>query len=244
MYRDDAAWHKVLVLNPKGGSGKTTLATNLAAYYAVSGVTPTLMDMDDQGSSMRWLGKRADDSPGIHGLKAFDLPANVTRSFALRPPMDTRRLVVDTPAGLPREELRELTRDAHRILIPVLPSDIDIHAATRCVADLLLVAKIPRVDNRIAVVANRVKRNTLVFRALMRFLTSLEIPVVGVLRDSQNYVRAFEAGQGIHELRGGTQARDAAQWESLLSWLEHGRVPDADSLWEDPSRRSSAVEEA
>ncbi len=236
MYPEDAAFRKVLVLNPKGGAGKSTLATNLAAYYAVRGLRATLMDMDAQGTSMRWLGKRGEDRPGVHPLKAFDLPANVTRSFAMQPPADTQRLVVDTPAGVSRDELRELTRDADRILIPVLPSDIDIHAATRCVGDLLLAAKIPRSDNRIAVVANRVKRNTLVFRALMRFLTSLEIPVAGVLRDSQNYVRAFEAGRGIHELRGGTQARDVAQWTSLVGWVEEGRVPAIESLWEDPAR--------
>ena len=244
MHREHTGLRKVLILNPKGGSGKTTLATNLAACYAVRGIQPALMDMDMQGSSLRWLGKRHDESPGIHPIKAFDLPVNVTRSFALQPPLDTRRLVVDTPAALPKEELREVTRDADRILIPVLPSDIDIHAATRCVADLLLLAKIPRTDNRIAVVANRVKRNTLVFRALMRFLTSLEIPVVGVLRDSQNYVRAFEAGLGVHELRGGTQAKDVEQWLSVLDWLEEGRVPPADALWEDPDRRAAEVEHA
>lgn len=236
MLDSDASWRKVLVLNPKGGSGKTTIATNLAACYSARGVRPTLMDMDSQGSSLRWLGKRGEDAPGIYPLKAFDLPVNVTRSFALRPPFDTERLIVDTPAGLSRECLRELTQDADRILIPVLPSDIDIHAATRCVADLLLSAKIPRTHNRIAVVANRVKRNTLVFRALMRFLTSLEIPVVGVLRDSQNYVRAFESGQGIHEMRGGTYAQDVEHWVSVLDWLESGAVPVAESLWEDPGR--------
>lgn len=236
MYPEQAAFRKVLVLNPKGGSGKTTLATNLAAYYTTRALQPALLDLDSQGSSTRWLGKRGEDAPRIHALKGFDLPANVTRSFALQPPTDTRRLVVDTAAGLAKDELRDVTRDADRILIPVLPSDIDIHAATRCVADLLLNARIPRTDNRIAVVANRVKRNTLVFRALMRFLTTLQIPVVGVLRDSQNYVRAFEAGQGIHELRGGTRDQDIAQWTSLLDWLEQGRVPAAGALWLDPEK--------
>lgn len=244
MHGDQAALRKVLVLNPKGGSGKTTLATNLAAYYALRGLQPTLLDLDAQGSSLRWLGKRPDDRPRIHAVKGFDLPGNVTRSFALRPPADTRRLVVDTAAGLPRVELREVTRDADRILIPVLPSDIDIHAATRCVADLLLTAKIPRSGNRIAVVANRVKRNTRMFRALMRFLTTLQIPVVAVLRDTQNYVRAFETGQGIHELRGGTQSRDVEHWTSLIDWLEEGRVPAADSLWDDPVAGEGWVREA
>ncbi len=219
---------KVLVLNPKGGSGKTTLATNLAAWYALEGLQPALLDLDPQGSSLRWLGKRTGEQPGVHALKGFELPSNVTRSFALRPPPGTHRLIVDTPAGLPREQLREVTRDAGRILIPVLPSDIDIHAVTRCIADLLLVARVPRDSGRIGIVANRVKANTLVYRALMRFLATLEIPVVGVLRDTQNYVRAFEQGCGIHELRGGTQARDVEHWESIVWWVETGEVAALD----------------
>jgi chromosome partitioning protein len=239
MDREQAKQRKLLVLNPKGGSGKTTLATNLAAYYAGQGFKPTLVDMDAQGSSMRWLSKRAGNGPRVRSLKGFGLPSNVTRSFALQPPTESLRIVVDTAAGLPRDELVRITRDADRILIPVLPSDIDIHAASRCVADLLLAAKIPRSANRIAVVANRVKRNTVVFGALMRFLTTLQIPIVGVLRDTQNYVRAFDAGQGIHEMRGGTQGEDVAQWTTLLDWLEEGRVPAAEELWEDTLARNT-----
>ncbi len=238
MHRPQASPRKFLILNPKGGSGKTTLATNLAAYYALRGLHPTLLDLDGQGSSTRWISKRTEDAPAIHGIRGFDLPANVTRTFAMRPPDDCERLVVDTAASVTTQELVPLTRDAYRIVIPVLPSDIDIHAATRCVADLLLVAKIPRVDNRIAVVANRVKRNTVVFRSLMRFLESLQIPVIGVLRDTQNYVRAFENGQGIHEVKGGTEAQDQRQWESILAWLEYGEVPAPASLWQDPEREN------
>jgi chromosome partitioning protein len=238
MQRPQAEPRKILVLNPKGGSGKTTVATNLAAYYALQGLHPTLLDLDSQGSSTRWLSKRSEDAPPIHGIRGFDIPANVTRTFAMRPPDDCERLVVDTAASVSAQEMVPITRDAYRILIPVLPSDIDIHAAARCVADLLLIAKIPRAENRIAVVANRVKRNTLVFRSLMRFLQSLQIPVAGVLRDAQNYVRAFESGQSIHELKGGTQAEDQRQWQSILSWLEDDQVPAPESLWEDPEREN------
>ena len=95
----------------------------------------------------------------------------------------------------------ELTRDANKIIVPVLPSDIDIHAASRCIADLLLVAKIKRAENRIGVIANRVRKNTLMFQSLMRFLEKLEIPIVATMRDSQNYVRAAEQGVGIHEMK-------------------------------------------
>lgn len=226
MNSDGTQLRRILVLNPKGGSGKSTLATNLAAWCAFQGLSPALLDMDPQGSSSRWLSKRPAEAPAVQGLRSYDLPSNVTRSFATRPPPDTRRLIVDTPAAVPKEELRELTRDASRIIVPVLPSDIDIHAVTRCIADLLLVAKIPRAAGRIGIVANRVKPNTVVFRSLMRFLATLEIPVVGVLRDTQNYVRAFDQGLGIHELRGGTEAKDVEQWGTLLDWVEHGRIPE------------------
>ena len=89
-----------------------------------------------------------------------------------------------------------MTRDAHKIIVPVLPSDIDIHACSRCIRDLLLVAKIRREDDRIGVVANRIRRNTLTYQALIRFLHTLGIPIVATIRDSQNYVRAAELGVG------------------------------------------------
>jgi chromosome partitioning protein len=120
--------------------------------------------------------------------------------------------------------LPELTRDAHKIIVPVLPSDIDIHAASRCIADLLLVAKIKRAENRIGVIANRVRKNTLMFQSLMRFLEKLDIPVVATIRDSQNYVRAAEQGVGIHEMKPYTVREDLAQWQTLLAWLEPERV--------------------
>jgi chromosome partitioning protein len=100
-----------------------------------------------------------------------------------------------------------------------MPSDIDIHAFSRCIADLLLIAKVRRDENRIAVVANRVKRNTVIFQSLMRFLETLRIPVVATLRDSQNYVRAAELGVGLHEMKRHQVEQDLADLEPLLAWL-------------------------
>ena len=98
-------------------------------------------------------------------------------------------MVVDTPAALEANEMPELIRGADKILVPVLPSDIDIHACSRCVQNLLLVAKVQRDDNRLGIIANRVRRNTLIYQSLTRFLGTLDIPIVATLRDSQNYVR-------------------------------------------------------
>jgi chromosome partitioning protein len=210
---------KIVVLNPKGGSGKSTLATNLASYFAVHDRKPTLMDMDAQGSSTRWLSKRTELQPLVYGVAAFERKAGITRSFAMRVQADSEVIIVDTPAAADPQRLPELTRDAQTILVPVLPSDIDIHAATRCISDLLLIAKIKRSEQRIAVVANRVKRNTVMYRSLMKFLYSLQIPVIATLRDSQNYVRAFDSGVGLFEMKSYMVREDLEHWQPLIGWL-------------------------
>ena len=214
---------KIVLLNPKGGSGKTTIAINLASYFAVCGLKPTLMDLDAQGSSTRWLGKRARGQPAIHGIAAYERNSRVTRSFATRLPADTERLVVDTPAAMESQNLPDITRNATAVLVPVLPSDIDIHAAAKCISDLLLIAKIRREDQRIAVIANRVKKNTLVYKALMKFLETLNIPVVATLRDSQNYLRAAELGEGLFEMKPNQVREDMEQWLPLIGWLAQRR---------------------
>jgi chromosome partitioning protein len=111
-------------------------------------------------------------------------------------------------------------------LVPVLPSDIDIHAAAKCITNLLLVAKIPREEQRIGVIANRVKKNTVMYRSLMRFLGTLEIPIVTTLRDSQNYVRASESGVGVFEMKPYLVREDLDQWLPLIGWLsQKGGAP-------------------
>lgn len=211
---------KIVVLNPKGGCGKSTLATNLAGYLASSGHSVAIMDFDPQGSAMRWLKIRPGNSAPIHGIAAFDVRSSATRSWQLRVPQSVRYLVVDSPASVPPENLAELTSGAHAILIPVLPSDIDVHAASQLMKDLLLIAKVSRRMGRIGVIANRVRENTVAYRKLMRFLHSLSISVVGVLKDSQNYVHSAERGLSIHELPNARMKADAERWASIIEWLE------------------------
>lgn len=210
---------KIVVLNPKGGSGKTTIATNLASYFAAEGLRPTLMDMDAQGSSTHWLGKRSKEQALIHGIAGYERHSRVTRSFATRLPLDTQRLIVDTPAAVEPQFLPDLTRNATAVLVPVLPSDIDIHAAAKCISNLLLIAKIRRDEYRIAVIANRVKKQTLVYKSLMKFLETLQIPVVTTLRDSQTYLRTAETGRGIFEMKPSLVREDLEQWLPLVGWL-------------------------
>lgn len=211
---------KIVVLNPKGGSGKSTLAMNLAGYFTASGRRVALMDFDPQASSMRWLKRRPADQPPVYGIAAYEKKAGVTRSFQLRVPTEIRHLIVDTPAAMTTAQLTEFTPGAHAILVPVLPSAIDIHAASRLIADLLLVAKVSRRMGRLGVIANRVRENTLGFRRLMAFLDRLQIPIVGALRDSQNYVHAAEEGSSIHEMLPSRVRKDLASWLPLTSWLE------------------------
>jgi chromosome partitioning protein len=215
---------RIVVLNPKGGSGKTTLAINLAAYFAARGDNTLLIDRDPQGSATRWLRKRKTPQPAINGIATFERDSRTTMSWQMRVPDGTQKIVVDSPAAVEARAMPELVRDANKVIVPVLPSDIDIHAASRCIADLLLVAKIKRAENRIGVVANRVRKNTLMFQALMRFLEKLDIPVIATIRDSQTYVRAAEQGVGIHEMKSYTVKEDLAQWETLLAWLEPEKV--------------------
>src|SRR5690606_1214052 len=190
--------------------------------------------------SMRWLSKRTKDQIAIHGIAGYERNPRVTRSFAMRLPLDTERLIVDTAAALDPQRLPEITRNATAVLVPVLPSDIDIHAAAKCISDLLLIAKIRRDEQRIAVIANRVKKNTLVYRSLMRFLETLRIPVISTLRDSQNYIKAAEAGVGLFEMKPYLVREDLEQWQPIVNWLMQRRgveVPPgspaltATSLW-------------
>ena len=214
---------KIIVLNPKGGSGKTTVATNLAACYAAHGERTALIDLDPQGSSMRWLRKRPEDAPPIHGIAGFERSTAVTRSWQMRVPGDCRVVISDTPAAIDAHTLSDLTRGADTIVIPVMPSEIDIHATARCIADLLLVAKIRRSENRIGIIANRVRSNTRVSQSLTRFLVSLDIPLIATLRDTQSYVRSAETGLGVSEMPTWQVQPDLSHWRQVLKWLAEKR---------------------
>ncbi|MGH8256933.1 MAG: AAA family ATPase [Steroidobacteraceae bacterium] len=210
---------RIVVLNPKGGSGKTTIAINLASHFSLHGERTVLIDHDPQASAARWLRMRQPAQPAIHLIAAFERDARVTRTFQLRVPQGTDRVIVDTPAAIQAHDMPELTRTADKILVPVLPSDIDIHACSRCIQNLLLVAKVRREDNRLGIIANRVRRNTLIYQSLSRFLGTLDIPIVATLRDSQAYVRAAAQGLGLSEMKPYQVADDLAQWQPLLEWL-------------------------
>ena len=228
---------KIMLLNAKGGCGKSTLATNLASYYASQGKSVVIADFDRQGSSMEWLEARPQDRPPIRGIAAWREPLRVPRS--------TDYVIMDVPAGAHGSDLTALVRRAQTVIIPVLPSPTDIRAAAHFIHEALLVGKIVRDETRLAVVANRVRENnsiqntmesvlnsmsisystlnTQIYHNLERFLSRLKIPFIATLRESQNYLVADARGLGIFDLNRSQVTRDTEQWEPLLKWLESKR---------------------
>lgn len=211
---------RIVIVNAKGGCGKTTLTTSIAAYYAENGRSTCLVDMDPQGSSTEWLGIRPPERPPIAGIWTHQRLTGTTRSFALRVPPETERLVTDTPAGLDRGQIGAILNNADAVIVPVLPSAFDIRAASRSIGDILLATNKLRQHQRLAVVANRVRSNTRVYDRLVRFLDSLTIPFITSLRNTQYYALAAERGLGILEMDAPRVREDRAQWQPLIEWLE------------------------
>ena len=220
IFKGSPGLHKIVVLNPKGGSGKTTLAFNLAGYLAATGRKVAIIDMDPQGSSMRWLRNRSPDLPTIVGIPADVSFKDESGDRCIVVPREIDCIVVDAPAGVPGDRLIDFTCGAHAIFVPVLPSDLDIHAASRLISDLLLKAQVSRRNQRLCVVPNRVRERTVAYQQLCRFLDRLAITVVGLVRDSQNYVWAAKNGTCIHEMPSSRVGKDRELWQAISQWLE------------------------
>jgi chromosome partitioning protein len=208
-------------MNTKGGCGKTTVATNLASYYACQGYATALFDYDRQASATRWLKQRRPGRAPIHGVAAFEPPREgITRTWQMRVPDNTRYIITDTPAGYALVDVEDRVAEADVILIPVLPSFIDIHSTADFIRDLLLVGKARAHNTRLAIVTNRTRIRTKAVDKLERFLQNLDIPVIARIRDTQHYVTAAEQGVGIHELGERDAAKDIESWASLVEWLD------------------------
>ena len=201
---------KILVVNPKGGCGKTTLTTNLASYYALWEVPVALIDLDPQQSSLEWLGQRSNRFNKIEGIDGSKGKLSVAEHI--------QRVILDAPARTTPAQINKLFGYADEVLIPVLPSPIDIRAAGHFIGELLLDENLRR--SRIGLVANRVRENTLIFDNLEKFLTKLKIPLVTHLRDTQNYIRAAEGGFGVFEMPPYQVDKDMQAWKSLIHWVE------------------------
>lgn len=206
----------IMVLNSKGGCGKTTIATNLASYYAAEGQKVALVDYDSQVSSLDWLAGRPAERAPIIGLEGH-------KEGMLRLARNSDVVIADAPARAHGPELTKLLRAADTVIVPVLPSSIDIQAAGKFLKELKKVGKVERREVKIAVVANRVRVSTNIFEELDEFLEKLRVPYVAAFREAQNYIRAYTRGLGIFELPEYLAWPDWEEWEPLLEWLESRR---------------------
>jgi chromosome partitioning protein len=202
----------IMVMNAKGGCGKSTLATNIASYFANEGAAVALADYDPQRSGLDWLERRPDNRPSIAAVAGFE-------DGLRHAPRNADIMVIDAPARTHNAELVDLVKHAETIVVPVLPSTIDIQASDRFIKELKNVAKIQRKDAKIGVVANRVREYTLIFEELDEYLTAARVPYIAALREAQNYVRAYTRGLGIFELPEYLAWPDWEQWEPLTKWL-------------------------
>lgn len=214
---------RILFANAKGGCGKSTLASNLASTYSSTGRVTALIDHDPQGSASQWLKRRPGDLNPIHGIEAFRKDVSgATGNWFMRLPRDIERVIIDTPAGLQGPEFQDQLLQADVIIVPVLPSPIDIHSATRFIGNILLSREYRQSPKpkQLVVLANRIRKNTRVLRKLDLFLNSLKLPRIGNIRDAQQYVHCFESGNGMIDIPGRRFNEDRQHWQDIMIWLE------------------------
>ena len=200
----------IVVANPKGGVGKTTLSTNLAGYLASRGRAVMLGDVDRQQSSRTWLGLRPAGLPKIASWQ-------VSHDEVVRPPRGTTHIVLDTPAGLQGKRLDEVMKIADKVLIPLQPSIFDIHATHQFIDELLAHRRSGKVQ--IAVVGMRTREGTISTDQLRTFLNGVNVPLLGFLRDTQNYIHLAAHGLTLWDVASTRFQGDREQWEPIITWV-------------------------
>lgn len=201
----------VAVTNPKGGVGKSTLATNIAGYFARQGDAVVLGDVDRQQSSRLWLQQRPE---AARPIARWDLSADEME----RPPKDAAHAVLDTPAGLRGKLLKDVLKLADKIIVPLQPSVFDIFATQEFLAELAEHRHAQGVQ--VGIVGMRVDGRTLATEQLHQFIEGLGLPVLGYLRDTQNYVHLAAHGLSLFDVTPGRVTRDLEQWQGICDWLD------------------------
>ncbi len=201
----------IVVANPKGGVGKSTLSTNVAGYLAAQGHAVMLGDADVQQSSRLWLDLRP---PAARPIASWE----VDPDLVAKPPKGTTHVVLDTPAGLHGRRFKDVVKLADKIIVPLQPSVFDIFA-TRTFLDQLAQNR-HAVKADIAIVGMRVDARTLAAEQLHAFVASLDLPVLGFLRDTQNYIHLAARGLSLFDVSPSRVERDLAQWQPICEWLQ------------------------
>jgi chromosome partitioning protein len=200
----------ILVANPKGGSGKTTMATNLAGYFASRGKHVVLSDMDRQQSSLGWLERRPTNLPLIHGMNARGKNADS---------LSADWTIIDSPAGLHGDKLSEAVKVADWVVVPMQSSTFDIGATEDFLKTLSDEKAVRKERTFVAMMGVRIDSRTKAAAKLADYLAEGDFPVMGHLRDAQVYVQAAEQGASIFDMRPSLVERDIQQWAPLLHWI-------------------------
>lgn len=201
----------IVVANPKGGVGKSTLSTQIAGYLASQGHAVMLGDVDRQQSSRIWLGLRPATLPTIR-------PWEVDHDEVVRPPKGTTHVVLDTPAGMHGKRLEEVMKLADKVVVPLQPSIFDIHATHDFLREIVSSKRSAKVE--VGIVGMRMKEGTISADQLRHFLGTLEVPVIGYLRDTQNYVQLAARGLTLWDVAPSRVLRDLEQWLPICAWLD------------------------
>jgi chromosome partitioning protein len=200
----------IVVANPKGGVGKSTLSSNMAGYFASQGHAVMLGDVDRQQSSRLWLTLRPATLPAIQSW-------DVSKDQIARPPKGTTHIVLDTPAGLHGKGLEAVMKLADKVIVPLQASVFDIYATQDFISELAERRKGSRVQ--LAVVGNRIKDHTKATEHLTAFLQTLDVPLLSLLRDTQNYAHLAAHGLSLWDVAPHKVEKDLAQWAPVLTWL-------------------------
>lgn len=200
----------IVVANPKGGVGKSTMATNIAGFLASQGQSVVLGDIDPQQSSELWRSLRPESARPID---IWDTGADSLR----RPPKGVDHAVLDTPAGLSGARLTEVLKLADKVVVPLQPSVFDIFA-TRSFLDALASHRHGS-GVRVGLVGMRVDARTLAAEQLQRFVEGVDFPVLGYVRDTQNYIHLAAQGLSLFDVAPSRVAKDLEQWDALTQWL-------------------------